>query len=549
MSELDILAEAIAVRYSGGAKPGDTDGVRLPKVSPLFTEWASSGNNPPAGIGTNFICGWFSAGVFGTDLIALVRSDAGTGRGLYRYTINPANDPITMIYQSMVTAASLGMMWWQVEGAHYFDHVTGDFVVASYHSSTRQDVMGRWNMSTWPPTLSNETWVGVDTKYPAPVQANRVSFFPIPFYDPDNNRILVASGVSGKIGTYRYSDGVLLGEWEYDSVFSNVKQPQILGVYPGSTDPIMAYYEGTSLLNNGAFRYDSSNPNAWVKSDPNPVVGAAISTAASLGSARPYLRLPNGPSGVYTRLKGLSRAELDLIGASSDEFGWSCFYPTQPGITSGARFFVIYNPLTESYREFEVTHPCSYTRSGQNVRSLNLCSFVKIDGNAWLIYATSGTIDHFAEEDEFRAASGVAAMQVSPGTVEYDHQKTFPITPKKITCELAGTVDSENSCHPGKHRVSLSVDGGAYTDPRSGDESLKLQQTVNGKPPWPTIPANVPFTLRHDLHSGVVENWAQMQGNPGDVTTPNLPINEIGPPYDVKLKLDFDPPGVGGGLL
>lgn len=549
MSELDILAESIAVRYSNGAKPGDTDGVRLPKVSPLFDEWASSGTNPPGGIGVDRTCGWFGAGVFGTDLIAVVRSDGGTGRGLYRYTLNVANDPLTITYQSMVTAGSLGMTWWQNEGAHYFDYSTGDFVVMSFANASRTDVAGRWNVSSWPPTLSNHIWVGVDTKYPPPVQAGLVSWWPLPFFDPDNDRILVASGSSGKIGTYRYSDGAFLGEWEFDNAFSNAKQPQILGIYPGSTDVIMAYYEASSLLLNSAFRYDASNPAAWIKSDPNPILDSAISTAATLGSARPFKRLPNGPSGTYTRLHGLSRSELNLLGANSNEIGWSCFFPTLSGITYGARFFIIYNPLTDSYREFEVTQPCSYARSGQKVSSVNLCSFVRIDSNAWMIYATGGTIDHFAEKDEFRFAGGLAAMQIGPGTVEYDHQKTFPITPKKITCELAGTVDSENSCHPGKHRVSLSVDGGVYTAPRSGDESLKLQQTVNGKPPWPTIPANVPFTLRHDLHSGVIENWAQIQGNPGDVTTPNLPISEIGPPYDVKLKLDFDLPGVGGGLL
>jgi hypothetical protein len=353
----------------------------------------------------------------------------------------------------------------------------------------------------------------------------------MPYVDVANDRIYVASYNSGKINTYKYSDGTYLGEWQYNTTWAIGGRPAILGIYPGSTDVIMgSLYTGVT---GNIYRWDVTDPTSWVQGDP--LFTTAVFTAAE-GSTRPYRRMAHSLNATYMRIMALDRPTLDLLGLPSTTIGWITNHPTYYGATYGARYLVLYDTSADTWTEVEVSQDCSYTRSGVKGRSSVMCCFTTIDGNAWMVYGTSGTIDHYAEEQYMRKAGGIAAMQVSPGRVEYDIQESEDFTPLKIAVELAGTVNSEQSTHPGKHRVSMFV-GGIEYGPRSGDALNKLDEAISGDPAWPSVAAGTTATFRWDMHSGVLGNWDDVQGNPGDVTTENVPSGQLGPPYDVELAL------------
>jgi len=549
MTAFDLYTGATP-SYSQGAK--DTgSGIGLPKVSPLFPEWASGGLAPPNGIGNDLECGMFGALAYNDYLYAMVRSAQGTGQGVYRYQINTGADPITLTYDQMVTMSALGLpdfvpTWY----FHHVNHATGDFLIGAFHTSAQSYTIGRWNASAWPWSAANAVWRACPSSYGS-VVADKVAYFSTPFVDEANDRVYCVSGNSGKCLTFKWSDGAYLGEFVWQTSYSSLYFGNILGIYPGTSYDLL--FGTKAAVSGGAVhRWDATNPTAWSK---GALIFDNATSSTAFGSAVPYGgRTPNELRGSTARMWGLDRQRLDLLGINSNTVGWVIWEPTYFGTDYGKQMLAFYDFSADEYWEMQIARSCSFKRTGWGARSACLLNLLEIDSRTWMIFSTQMTIDHFAEQTYMPDAAGVAAVQVSPGRVEFSWTPSQDTQAKQLVFDVASAaVDSEFSTHPGKFRAALSVDGGPYTDWRGGpQELLNLDSVVHSIAAWPSLSAGVPVTLRLEVQSGLIDNFAPVQGNPGDRTTPNLPIADAGPPFDVRpvLIVDVDAPAeLGGGLL
>lgn len=546
MSAFDLYTGATP-SYSQGAK--DTgNGIGLPRVSPLLTDWSSSATVPPSGIGNDTACGWYGMLIYNDYLFALVRSTQGTGRGVNGYVVNTSNDPVTLTYDQMVDPTTLGMPQlfnpWHFQ---YVDNETGDILINSYDTAAQTYTIGRWNAAQWPWSAANAVWRACPSSWGS-VVADKVANYSIPFVDKANDRVYCMSGSSGKCLTFKWSDGSYLGEFQWQASYSPLYVGNVVGVHPSSSyDVLLGHYLGAS--GGRIHRWDATNPASWTQ---GALVFDKATTIDSSGGAVPYGgKMPNGLRGNYARVWGIDRQQLDLIGVPSTAIGWVVWEPTYFGVDYGKQYLAFYDFDTDEYWESQIAKSCSFKRTGWSSRSACLFKVVEIDGNAWMAFSTQMSIDHFAEQPYMPNASGVAAVQIAPGRVEFDWTPTEDTNLKRLVFDVASAaVDSEFSTHPGKFRAALSVNGGAYTDWRGGpQELLNLDSVVHSKAAWPTLSAGVPVTLRLDVQSGIVDNFAPVQGNQGDRTTPNLPIADAGPPFDVRPVLIDEPVELGGGLL
>lgn len=546
--------------YAGGAYVS-AHGFCLPPVTPFFDEWASAASNPPAGIGSKLECGWYGVYVDDPELYAIVQTTDGVGKCISRYTLNTAAKPMTMTHQGDVDVSSLGIDAKDFQTSRYqvYDHTNGSVLINCWYSAApKSSNMGRWEVDQWPFSSLNKTWIGVPSSYGG-VEAGKIARNGLPLLDIANDKLYVASTGSRKVQTVRWSDGVLLGEFTFDDAWSTgspfrmVGLDQSNGYVIGGSD-YGEYDPGPPAKDAGngeIWAWDTTNPNAWEKVGALPVIPSSTDSW-DRGRFWSYGRTPLHLYYWYGRFYAIQPHICDLLGFDSDDIAMIEFVPQYWGYSYGAQMIRRVNLTTGAMRQYPISQVCSYSRSGVGLLGLMLSQFVEIGGQPWMISASSGTIDHFAEQDKFPQASGVVGVHVGVGQIDVDisSEIDYPIQPSELYLKVAvDGIDSEYSTHPGKWRVTYVLNGVPSTDWRAGPAELgNLDQVVHGLPKWPEVKETDTFVVRLECSSGFFHNYAPVQGNPGDRTTPNVPVGNPGPPNDVIPIFRADPVERGGGL-
>jgi hypothetical protein len=466
---------------------------------------------------------------------------------VYEYTLNTANDPFTTTFSDQATASDIGLPG--ADYAHTFMNIysPADQAVLLNRWTTGSGLaftMGRWEMSNFPFTLANATWTGVPAVW-GTVEAQKVSRNGIPLLDRTRNRLYVSSQASGKVLTFDWDDGGFVGEWAYDDVWGTTSPFRFLGVQD-STGYVLGGSNHTDGGDGAMFLWNPSNANSWTKADPAAVVDNST-TSALYNRCRiaAYDRTPGHLRDVYGRLYPLQRQQVDGMGfAATDMLGVE-FLPQNYGYTYSTqvlRRHGIASLPTHDFQQYHISRISNYGRTGFGHRGVNLCSPILIDGNWWFVCGSSGGIDHFDEQPTGGpSAAGVSAFHVDVGEIIAELPSSAG-QPKNLWFEIAsGQVDGEGCTHPGKWQASVRINGGSWSDARAGSTELnQLDSVVNGKSAWPTWSLTDTVELRLNCTTGVLHNYEDVQGNPGDLTTPRLPILNIGPPRNVRPKLQIE---------
>lgn len=524
--------------YSGGAFDGGS-GVSLPSVSPLFDEWASAVNNPPSGIGSYYKCGWVFVFCSGSYLYAVSNDPYGSGRGIYRYSVNTGADPITMTPVDFVSLASLGIGSLWNERLMDFDATDNTVLLSSYTSSSATTAsVGRWSLSNWPFTSANATWKGVPCSYGSLI-SGQIPYLAENFaIDKTNNRLVISGYAGAQACVFNYATGAFLGEQQWSSTWSTNNHPMMIGLNSDGHVLVGGYI---SALHSGrVHEYDISNPASW--SDQGQVIdrdGTAYNVSRGNAYGRP---IPSWGLGNYGRVRSVGLGQVLQMGWGSESYVLQLAKASFYGASYAQNDTIFrHNTTADEFEEYNIGRTSTYNRAGLGISLVTLASFSKINDALWFFTGSVLSKDQLAEQPNGAPyAAGVTGMHADIGVVEWEKAITASEIPKVITHPVA--INSRNvnhSDHPSKFAFRLSVDNGAsWTGWRTGTGLSNLQSTVDGDPAWPTLIGTV--KLQQRLSSGIIKRFGTVHAQ-SDVDTEPIPISDFGPPSNVRPFLFTDP--------
>jgi hypothetical protein len=550
-----VLNTISSPSFSGGMKITD-GGVNnawgLPEPTPLYKSggsplFAAAGVVPPNGMGNDDSCSIYFAWVHGGYFYALINSSLGNGIGCYRYQLD-GTDPELMTFDDWQERNLFtdGGTFWNPDG-YVFSPADEAVVVQTRNTSGGKDYsLSRHEMSSWKFKEGTATWK-IAPIHQSQLVAQGITRAGALLLDRARNRLYVTSLGSCKVLTFNWTSGALVGEW--------IIPPG--GDIAGITQPfrLMGLDQATGNVLGGSFHPNGGNGAIYFwnsQSDPDnwTTVGGAIlkreGGAYNQGRFAEYGAAPALLHSYYGRYYvGLQPEDSILFGFNSDDVIAKQFIPQFYGYTYSVPSFLRWD-VTDGKREdiwFQRTN--SYSRTGSGLNGLKLCHPIYIHDNPWLIFPSQGSIDHYNDEtDGPPDSSGIMACHAGIGTNTLDISSLFSqtSTPKKLIISQAiGDIDAEYSAHYAKWRFSVNVNGGGYSAPRSGPAELhNLDQIVNGKSAWGPFLSTDTVTLKTECTSGLVHSFAIIQGNKGDLTTPNVGTADMGVPRDVLVIFQYE---------
>jgi hypothetical protein len=490
------------------------------------------------------ICGaWYSGGY----LYVVMDDITGTGRGIYRFAVTDG-DPPTATYDSYVAWNTLGLAgtygWWYQRGTSLYDPTDDAVFLATYGTGAAQTpCAGKWSMSNWPFASGNADWKALTQKWGG-VAANNIIGYGFPYLirgNGANGHLYIPSWYSGKVTTVDWANGSVLGDWVYYNAWSANYGFQIVG-QDASGNPIGGSVHASGGAGDAAV-WDISNLSSWSKG----AVKLPAYTSYGQGYGLQYAHAKNNLASNLVRYYPLQENERSALVCETIAAWTALTYNDASGLA-----LIFADPTTGDYREASQQKHSSYQRAGYGPLNQHTGKEFLIMHNdiPWFFAPSDGTIDLYNEDARGpQYTKGFAITHAGIGRADLTWTATNDQTPKILVhgVEKAAT-NSEFSDHPGKFRFALDINGGGYTSFRSGVAELShLDEVVNGKGAWSAWSNGDTVTLRMEMHSGLIHNFSDVQGNPGALATPNLPIADFGPPRDVRpvLLVDESFPGAG----
>ena len=533
---------------------GANNAFGLPEPSPLFKSgvnplYASAGVVPPDGIGNDDDCAPQFAWVHNGYLYILNASGQGIGSACIRYLLD-GGDPILMDHAAndyvLKNDFTDGGTFWNYDG-HVFSVADEAVCVQTRNTSGSKDYsLSRHEMSTWKFSEAQATWQICPIHQNQLVSEGTTRAGQL-LLDRARNRLYVSSLGSCKVLTFNWTSGALVGEWIIPpggDIASTLQPFRILGVDQSTGNVLGGSYHANGGAG-GVYFWDSqTDPDNWstVGSAVLPKIGGVYNQ----GRFGEYGAAPNLLYYFYGRFYvGLQPEDSVLFGFGSDDIVAKQFIPQYYGYTYSAPTYLRWNMTSETRQDLWFQRTNTYGRTGMGLVGLNLCGPVYIDDDPWMIFASQGTIDQYNEEPNGPPdSSGVMACHAGIGSVVLDISSsiTNETTPKRIILSQAvGDIDAEFSAHYSKWRVSVNINGGGYSTPRAGPAELNhLDQTVNGKTAWAAWQSTDTVLLKIECTSGLLHSFASVQGNKGDLTTPNVKTADVGVPRDTMIDLLVD---------
>jgi len=523
----------------------NSDGVGLPRPTPLLPNWIQDGS-PPNGWGggsTSFRYirgGW----VHGGYAYFCVQSTGGTGRGIYRYSLS-GTDPVTMTYDSYVSLSSIltGATYWCLSThCAFYDGskvvLVGMNTGAGYHSN----VIGQWTVSNWPFTSTNADWISSLPTYVGGYVSDAAVYEPCCALGA--NDFYVSSYRAGQVHIVSRSDGSFSGPMVWRAFYELTASAYVLCEHGDGKPFAGAYHAGGNLS-----LWNTSTPTAWAEDTVIwPSAGSVYTTPQHIFK-RATQALNNG---YYAeKYNDITRYELTLLGYPSTTIGaWTGIYN---------RGLLLHDTGTGAYIEAPIPINTYLRAIPRAILTNNFHRFVEINSLPYFLAWNQETRDHEAENPGGNATTfyGISACPVGPGKVTYSKTISVGTTGKPTGLFFSIPASKGNysrSEHYSKHRIRLRVNGGAWSDWRSGEQELNnLQSVVNGKNVWPSeFLSGQTIDIEHELSSGWPYDWETVKGNPGesgDPITPNVISADNGPPRHIRAILRLDPKELGGGLF